>query len=277
MSRAGAGGHQARKRFGQNFLQDPGIIHRIVEAIKPAPTDLMVEIGPGQGAITEQLVDAVGELAVVELDRDLIPNLRISFATRTNFHVYAGDALKFDYQRILRDLNRDRMRIVGNLPYNISTPLLFHLVAFHPWIQDMHFMLQKEVVERLAAGVGDNAYGRLGIMVQYHCQVEPLFMVPPEAFRPAPRVDSAMVRLRPHAKPPVSTRDVTQLNRIVTLAFSQRRKTVRNAVKSAVNESILEQAGIAPDLRPEQITLAQYARLADLTLPAPLPANQKEE
>lgn len=262
--------HQPRKRFGQNFLEDPAIIDQIVHAIAPSPTDLMVEIGPGLGAITEQLVDQVGQLSVVELDRDLIPNLRISFATRTNFHIYEGDALKFDYQRIIEeqaaDQNNARMRIVGNLPYNISTPLMFHLVSYQNLIADMHFMLQKEVVDRLAAGVGDNAYGRLGIMMQYYCQVQPLFLVPPSAFNPPPKVDSAIVRLVPHETRPVTTQCTRSLNKIVTTAFNQRRKTVRNALKSVANDALLEQAGIDPECRPEQVSLAQYALLTDLSL-----------
>lgn len=263
--------HLPRKRFGQNFLQDPGIIDQIVHAIHPQADDLMVEIGPGLGALTEHLVDQVGQLAVVELDRDLIPNLRISFATRKNFHIYEGDALKFDYRRIPSDLcaeqeNERKMRIVGNLPYNISTPLLFHLIEYQSQISDMHFMLQKEVVDRMAAGVGDNAYGRLGIMIQYFCRVEPLFLVPPSAFNPPPKVDSAIVRLVPHETPPVTTRCTKSLNRIVTAAFNQRRKTVRNALKSFADDALLEAAGIDPEVRPEQVSLAQYARLTDLTL-----------
>ena len=261
-------GHQPRKRFGQNFLQDPHIIDGIVQAVRPQPEDTLVEIGPGLGAITEQLVDQVGQMAVVELDRDLIPHLKISFATRKNFHIYEGDALKFDFRRILDELGGNRLRVVGNLPYNISTPLLFHLLEYQDLIQDMHFMLQKEVVDRLAAGVGDSAYGRLGIMVQYYCRVEPLFPVPPTAFDPPPKVDSAIVRLVPHRALPVTTVSPGQLGKLVTTAFNQRRKTVRNALKSIASDTDLQQAGINPDSRPEQISLAQYARLNDLILAA---------
>lgn len=261
-------GHQPRKRFGQNFLTDPHIIDGIVRAIHPLPADTLVEIGPGLGAITEQLVDQVGQMAVVELDRDLIPHLRISFATRKNFHIYEGDALKFDFGRICSELGAAKLRIVGNLPYNISTPLLFHLLTFLPQVQDMHFMLQKEVVDRMAAGVGDGAYGRLGIMVQYYCQVEPLFQVPPTAFDPPPKVESAIVRLVPHAVPPVTTSSPEALAKLVAQAFSQRRKTVRNALKSVASDALLEQAGINPDYRPEQIALREYAKLNDLMLVA---------
>ena len=271
--------HLPRKRFGQNFLQDPGIIDQIIHAIRPQTGDLMVEIGPGLGALTEHLVDQVGQLAVVELDRDLIPNLRISFATRKNFHIYEGDALKFDYRRIPSDLCGEqaattKMRIVGNLPYNISTPLLFHLIEYQNQIGDMHFMLQKEVVDRMAAGVGDNAYGRLGIMIQYYCKVEPLFLVPPHAFNPPPKVDSAIVRLVPHEQRPVTTQCTSSLNKIVTAAFNQRRKTIRNALKSIADDALLEAAGIDPEVRPEQVSLAQYAHLTDLTL-ANEPPNAK--
>ncbi len=261
-------GHQPRKRFGQNFLTDPHIIDNIVRAVRPQPTDTLVEIGPGLGAITEQLIDQVGQMAVVELDRDLIPHLKISFATRKNFHIYEGDALKFEFRRVLDDLGGQKLRVVGNLPYNISTPLMFHLLSYNQMVQDMHFMLQKEVVERLAAGVGDDAYGRLGIMVKYYCQVEPLFNVPPTAFDPPPKVESAIVRLIPHATPPVSTVSPEALGKLVTQAFSQRRKTVRNALKSVATDTILEQAGINPDFRPEQISLGQYARLNDLIITA---------
>jgi len=261
-------GHQPRKRFGQNFLQDPHVIDGIVHAICPQPDDTLVEIGPGLGAITEQLVDQVGQMAVVELDRDLIPHLKISFATRKNFHIYEGDALKFDFRRILDELGGEQLRVVGNLPYNISTPLLFHLLEYHDLVRDMHFMLQKEVVDRLAAGVGDSAYGRLGIMVQYYCKVEPLFPVPPTAFDPPPKVDSAIVRLTPHRELPVTTVSPEHLGKLVTTAFNQRRKTVRNALKSVVTDDILQQAGINPEWRPEQISLAQYASLNDLVLAA---------
>ena len=261
-------GHQPRKRFGQNFLTDPHVIDNIVRAIRPQDTDTLVEIGPGLGAITEQLVDQVGQMAVVELDRDLIPHLRISFATRKNFHIYEGDALKFDFRRVPQDLGGQKIRVVGNLPYNISTPLMFHLLSFNELVQDMHFMLQKEVVDRLAAGVGENAYGRLGIMVQYYCQVEPLFIVPPTAFDPPPKVESAIVRLTPHTRLPVTTASPEALGKLVTQAFSQRRKTVRNALKSVATDTLLEQAGINPEHRPEQIALSEYAKLNDLILAA---------
>ena len=258
--------HLPRKRFGQNFLHDPNVIQNIVDAIAPSPNDNMVEIGPGLGALTEHLVDEVGQLAVVELDRDLLPNLKINFATRNHFRIYEGDALRFDYQQIGSDLQADKIRIVGNLPYNISTPLLFHLVQYHSSIADMHFMLQKEVVDRMVAGVGDKAYGRLGIMLQYYCRIEALFLVPPAAFNPPPKVESAIVRLTPHDTLPITTRCPHTLGKIVTTAFNQRRKTIRNALKSVADDELLSQAGISPEHRPEQISLAQYTRLTDLHL-----------
>lgn len=260
----GSGGHRARKRFGQNFLEDPYIIQQIISTINPQADDRVVEIGPGLGALTQPIIDQVAEMAVIELDRDLIPHLKIAFATRPHFHIFEGDALRFDFTQAHRQLGQHPLRIIGNLPYNISTPLMFRLAEFREMIADMHFMLQKEVVDRLAAGPGDNNYGRLGIMMQYYFEVEACFVVPPEAFNPRPKVDSAIVRLRPHTAPPVAVDDLKQLNRVVTQAFSQRRKTLRNALKSLASDSVLEAAGIAPDGRAETIELAAYARLANI-------------
>lgn len=263
-SRPGPSGHKARKRFGQNFLEDPYTIQQIVSTINPQADDRVVEIGPGLGALTQPIIDQVAAMAVVELDRDLIPHLKIAFATRPHFRIFEGDALRFDFTEAYKSLGQHPLRIIGNLPYNISTPLMFRLADFRHLIADMHFMLQKEVVDRLAAGPGDNNYGRLGIMMQYYFEVEACFVVPPEAFNPRPRVDSAIVRLRPHAIPPVAVDDLKQLNRVVTQAFSQRRKTLRNALKPLASETLLEAAGIAPDGRAETIELAAYARLANI-------------
>ena len=201
-----AHGHKARKRFGQNFLHDQHVIDKIVRAINPKHSDALVEIGPGMGAITEPLLEACGKLDVVELDRDLIPILRTKFFNYPEFRIHEGDALKFDFNTILQP--GQRLRIVGNLPYNISTPLIFHFLAHHKIVQDMHFMLQKEVVERLAAAPGCADYGRLGIMAQYYCKVEPLFIVGPGSFNPPPKVDSAIVRLRPYEELPYPAKDV---------------------------------------------------------------------
>ncbi|MBV0933041.1 16S rRNA (adenine(1518)-N(6)/adenine(1519)-N(6))-dimethyltransferase RsmA [Marinobacterium weihaiense] len=256
-------GHKARKRFGQNFLHDQGVIGRIIRAINPQHGQHMVEIGPGLGALTEELLDACqGELDVVELDRDLIPVLRTQFFRYADtFNIHEADALKFDFTALKQD--ERPLRVVGNLPYNISTPLIFHLLSFNGLIQDMHFMLQKEVVDRLAAGPGDNHYGRLGIMAQYYCRVEPLFIVPPGAFSPAPKVDSAIVRLVPYAQPPYPAKDVKQLQNVVRTAFGQRRKTLRNNLKPLISADRLEALGIDPGLRPERLTLAQFVAISD--------------
>ncbi|HHO69611.1 MAG TPA: 16S rRNA (adenine(1518)-N(6)/adenine(1519)-N(6))-dimethyltransferase RsmA, partial [Gammaproteobacteria bacterium] len=192
--------HRARKRFGQNFLHDPAVIQRIVAAVAPAPGQHLVEIGPGQGAITRPLLAACGELDVVELDRDLIEPLARRLADVGTLRIHNADALRFDFCGLAGDAG---LRVVGNLPYNISTPLLFHLLAQAGCIEDMHFMLQKEVVARMAAAPGGGDYGRLSVMIQYHCEVTPLFGIGPGAFRPAPKVESAFVRLVPHPRPPV--------------------------------------------------------------------------
>lgn len=255
-------GHQARKRFGQNFLQDPGIIGRIVRSIAPRPGDRLVEIGPGLGALTEPLLEGAGELDVVELDRDLIPILRTQFFRyEDNLRIHHADALKFDFATLQSD--ERRLRVVGNLPYNISTPLIFHLLSHSNLISDMHFMLQKEVVQRLAAQPGESAYGRLGIMAQYRCRVDNLFEVPPEAFDPRPKVDSAIVRLQPYAELPLTAADEGDLNTLVRTAFSQRRKTLRNNLKSLLSAEQIESCGIDPGIRPERLSLAEFIQLAD--------------
>jgi 16S rRNA (adenine1518-N6/adenine1519-N6)-dimethyltransferase len=253
--------HQARKRFGQNFLTDSTVIDRIVHSINPQPGDRLVEIGPGLGALTCPLLSIAGKLDVVELDRDIIPKLRLNCGLRGELHIHNVDVLKFDFSQ-LGD-HGQQLRIVGNLPYNISTPIIFHLVEYADKIQDMHFMLQKEVVERLAAAPGSGDYGRLSVMAQYHFRVAPLFLVPPEAFSPRPRVESAIVKLSPHHDKPVTVEDEQLFASLVKQAFSQRRKTVKNVLKTVCDASQLEAAGIDPGQRPEQLTLAQYARLSD--------------
>ncbi|MEY4590920.1 MAG: hypothetical protein RL497_2996 [Pseudomonadota bacterium] len=254
--------HQARKRFGQNFLVDQRIINHIVRSIRPQATDNLVEIGPGKGAITSLLLSACPSLNVVELDRDLIPILNATFSHYPQLTIHQADALKFDFAT-LASVDRP-LRIVGNLPYNISTPLIFHLLSFRQLVQDMHFMLQKEVVLRMAAQVGDNNYGRLGIMTQYFCQVEHLFDVGPECFRPVPKVESAIVRLTPHINLPFTADNHEDLELVVRTAFSQRRKTLRNALKVLFNEQQLEAAGLNANLRPENVSLEQYVRLANV-------------
>ena len=255
-------GHQARKRFGQNFLCDSAVIDSIISGINPRPGDRMIEIGPGLGALTEPLLaETDGNLQVVELDRDLIPILRTKFFNYPNFTIHEADALKFDFDQLADDENQ--LRIVGNLPYNISTPLIFHLLESITHLKDMHFMLQKEVVERMASQPGNSAYGRLGIMTQYHCRVQPLFIVGPEAFEPAPKVESAIVRLVPHKTLPYPVKSVERLQNIVRIAFTKRRKTLRNALAGAVEPEALEDLGIDNSLRPENLSLEQFCKLSN--------------
>ncbi|MDR6234787.1 16S rRNA (adenine(1518)-N(6)/adenine(1519)-N(6))-dimethyltransferase RsmA [Pseudomonas oryzihabitans] len=252
--------HRARKRFGQNFLHDAGVIHRILRAIHARPGERLLEIGPGQGALTEGLLSSGAHLDVIELDQDLIPLLKLKFGLNPLFTLHQGDAMKYDLASIA---GKDRLRVVGNLPYNISTPLIFHLLSFADVIADMHFMLQKEVVERLAAVPGNGDWGRLSIMVQYHCRVEHLFNVGPGAFNPPPKVDSAIVRLVPHTERPHVARDPALLERVVREAFGQRRKTLRNTLKGTLDSAAIEAADVDPGLRPEQLDLAAYVRLAN--------------
>jgi 16S rRNA (adenine1518-N6/adenine1519-N6)-dimethyltransferase len=254
-------GHQARKRFGQNFLHDQGVIGRIIRQINPKQGDHLVEIGPGQGALTDHLLSAANELDVVELDRDLIPILRTMFFRYDDLRIHEADALKFDFASLKND---DRpLRIVGNLPYNISTPLIFHLLAHAGLIQDMHFMLQKEVVERMSAGAGENNYGRLGIMTQYFCKVQALFVVGPGAFNPAPKVDSAIVRLTPYKELPHPAKNIKDLQNVVRTAFNQRRKTLRNTLKTLISSDDIESLGIDSSLRPEKISLPDFVKISD--------------
>ena len=253
--------HKARKRFGQNFLHDAGVIDRILRAINAKAGDRLLEIGPGQGALTEGLLASGAQLDVIELDLDLIPILQARFGDNPRFRLNQGDALKFDFARL--QAAPGSLRVVGNLPYNISTPLIFYLLDNAALIRDMHFMLQKEVVERLAAEPGSGDWGRLSIMVQYHCRVEHLFNVGPGAFNPAPKVDSAIVRLVPHAQLPHPARDHRLLERVVREAFNQRRKTLRNTLKGLLDSEAIAAAGVDGSLRPEQLDLAAFVRLAD--------------
>jgi 16S rRNA (adenine1518-N6/adenine1519-N6)-dimethyltransferase len=254
--------HKARNRFGQNFLVNHGVIRDIVRAVHPLAEDRIVEIGPGKGAITELLADACHHLSVIELDRDLVPWLQVKFEKHPNFQLFQADALKFDFAQLIN--NDKRLRIVGNLPYNISTPLIFHLLSYADRVQDMHFMLQKEVVKRMAAEPGSGAYGRLGIMVQYYCAVENLFEVPPESFDPAPKVDSAIVRLVPYAQLPFVANNMKTFQTLVNVAFQQRRKTLRNSLKSLLDAAQLESLPVDLNLRPENISVGDYVRISNL-------------
>jgi 16S rRNA (adenine1518-N6/adenine1519-N6)-dimethyltransferase len=252
--------HAPRKRFGQNFLRDASVLHRIVTAVNPQPMDHLVEIGPGEGVMTAAFLQQESRLDAIEIDRDLAAHLRQRFATQPYFRLHQADALQFDFAALT---SGEKLRVIGNLPYNISTPLLFHLFANTRGIEDMHFMLQKEVIDRLCAGPGEPDYGRLGIMAQYYCRAEKLFEVYPESFYPPPKVTSAIVRLLPHALPPVDA-DPAALGKVVATAFSQRRKTLRNSLKSLFDEAALQNAGIDPAARAETLSLEQFARLAKL-------------
>jgi len=253
--------HKARKRFGQNFLHDQAVISRIIQAIFPQIGEHLVEIGPGQGALTEPLLFACENMDVVELDRDLIPQLNKQFASKKGFRIHEGDALKFDFS----PLNKDNclLRIVGNLPYNISTPLIFHLLSFSGLIKDMHFMLQKEVVDRLVAKPREKNYGRLSVMAQYYCSSEYIMHVGPSAFYPPPKVDSAVVRLIPHSTLPHVCQDVSRLHNVVRSAFSLRRKTLRNSLKEHINTEQLIAINIDPQTRAECLSVKQFVDIAN--------------
>jgi 16S rRNA (adenine1518-N6/adenine1519-N6)-dimethyltransferase len=250
--------HRPRRRFGQHFLMDPSTIERVLAAIHPGDTQTIVEIGPGHGAITEPLARLAGTLHAIELDRDLAESLISMFAGHRNVTIHQADALVFDFAKLGKDL-----RIAGNLPYNISTPLLFRLVEFRRAIRDLHFMLQKEVVDRMAAMPGNKTYGRLSIMLGCYMDVEPLFDVPASAFNPPPKVMSSYVRLRPIEDAAYAISDHRLLSGIVAQAFSQRRKTLRNALKSRATEQQLIDAGMDPGNRPECASIENYVALAN--------------
>ncbi len=254
--------HKARKRFGQNFLQDHNVIYNILSSIQANKNEHWVEIGPGLGAITEPLLQQDVLLDVVELDRDLVKTLTERFSRFDNFTIHSADALRFNFSALAD--KEEKLRIIGNLPYNISTPLLFHLLDNAHCINDMHFMLQKEVVDRICAEPGSKKYGRLSVMIQYYCDTELVFNVPPESFDPIPKVMSAIVRLIPYKKPPVEIEDIKKLNKVVVTAFSQRRKTLRNSLKKLIAEEQIIALGIDPTLRAESISLAEFAKLSYL-------------
>lgn len=274
-------GHTARKRFGQNFLHDESVIQNIVAAIYPQKDQFLVEIGPGLGALTEPVAERVNRLTVIELDRDLAERLRHHPFLHQKLNVIESDAMQFDFARLYTDEKlaekNQKLRVFGNLPYNISTPLMFHLFSYHNVIQDMHFMLQKEVVKRLCAAPNNKAYGRLTIMAQYFCQVMPVLEVPPSAFKPAPKVDSAVVRLVPHQTLPHPVKDLYWLNRVCSQAFNQRRKTLRNALSALFSPENLTALSIDLNARAENLSIADYVRLADwLADNPPIDVNPNE-
>ncbi len=254
-------GHTARKRFGQNFLHDDYIIDKIISAIAPKNNQLLVEIGPGLGALTEPVAELVDHFTVIELDRDLAKRLKEHPFINQKLDIIEHDALKYDFSQLRTGDNK--LRIFGNLPYNISTPLMFHLFKYCEHIEDMHFMLQHEVVKRLCATHSDKQYGRLSVMAQYYCSAVPVVMVPPSAFKPAPKVDSAVVRLRPHKTPRVNVHSVDTLQTVVTAAFNQRRKTIRNSLKNLLNEQQIIVLEIDPDIRAEKLSIEDFAKLAN--------------
>lgn len=253
-------GHRARKRFGQNFLNDASVIDAIVTAIDPHPDNNLVEIGPGLGALTEPVVDLAGHLNVVELDRDLAERLQTHPFYGKKLSIHQGDALKFDFASLKTE--GAKLKVFGNLPYNISTPLIFHLFSFLDDIESMHFMLQKEVVDRMVAEPGTKAFGRLTVMSQYFCNVTPVIQVPPGCFVPPPKVDSAVVRLTPRENRE-KVEDMALLGQLLADAFNQRRKTIRNSLKNHISAEQLEAIGINPGLRPEALPVAEFVRLAN--------------
>lgn len=250
----------AKKRLGQNFLHERSVIDKIVLAVDPRPGDQLVEIGPGQGALTLPLLDRHGALTAIEFDRDLLQPLAAAAQSHGDLTLLNADVLSVDFTALS---NGRPLRLVGNLPYNLSSPILFHALAHAEAIVDMHFMLQKEVVERMAAAPGSKVYGRLSVMLQAFCAVTPLFTVPPGAFRPAPKVDSAVVRLLPHAAADVGIDDRICFANVVRAAFGQRRKTLRNALSGVADSTAIESAGLRPEMRAEQIAVDGFIRLAN--------------
>ena len=252
--------HKARKRFGQNFLIDQQIISQIVSAVGAVPKDNLIEIGPGQAAITEHLVKTCPSMAVLELDRDLVRFLTAKFGHIPTFNIHSGDALSTDFSQFY---DGRKLRLVGNLPYNISTPLLFHLLTIGELIHDMHFMLQREVVDRLSAAPGNKSYGRLSVMIQYHCRVMTDIPVPPESFSPAPKVQSAVVRLKPYSAKPITAKNEQTLSQLVNLCFQQRRKTLRNCLKSYGDRVSAVDGLIDMGLRPEQLSVSDFVTISN--------------
>ena len=250
--------HIARRRFGQNFLSDPGVIANIIAEIAPNHDDCMVEIGPGLGAMTTPLLAGLNHLHVVEIDRDLIVRLKNNFSA-SKLTVHEGDALNFDFGK----LAAHDLRIVGNLPYNISTPILFHLAQFAAQVKDMHFMLQKEVVDRMVAEPGGSDFGRLSVMLQYRYDMDRLFIVPPESFVPAPKVDSAIVRMIPRPLSALTAVDEEMFATVVSAAFSQRRKMLRNTLRELISEADLEALGIKPTARAETLSVEDYINISN--------------
>ena len=251
--------YRTKKRFGQHFLHDHFVIQKIIHEIHPLKTDHMVEIGPGLGALTFPLLEKLSRLNVIEIDRDVIARLQQKNDSRLIIH--SEDALNYDFSNLT---DNQELRVVGNLPYNISTPIIFHLLGSANAIQDMHFMLHNEVVQRITAQPGNKSYGRLSVMVQYYCLTEYLFFVGPESFNPPPKVDSAILRLTPWKTPPFKAKNEKQLSLLVAQAFSMRRKTLRNNLKKIISANQIENLGIDPSQRAETLEIEQFVQLSNL-------------
>ena len=260
----GLEGHKARKRFGQNFLHDEHWIGRIIATINPQAGDTIVEIGPGQAALTRHIIDAIGHETAVEIDRDLAAWLQETFADRLT--LIEADALKLDWQSVHPD---KRLRVIGNLPYNISSPLLFHLMSVADRVIDQHFMLQKEVVDRMVAQPGSKVYGRLSVMLQYRYRMQKMFDVPPGAFTPAPKVTSSIVRMVPLPQEALLEVDAERFSSVVAAAFNQRRKTLRNALSKLLTQEDIESVGIDPSVRAESLPVEVFVRLANIKVTTP--------
>ena len=261
--------HQPRKRFGQNFLHDTSVIREIVESIRLERDDNLIEIGAGMGALTEPLLAEVNAMSVVELDRDLADSLRIRIGANShpNFTIIKANAMDVDYRELYSE-EKGKLRVVGNLPYNISTPILFHLLEFADVIEDMHFMLQKEVVERITADVGSKTYGRLSVIMQYHCETDYLLTVPRGAFNPPPKVTSAVFRLTPHTTKPVVAEDEDHFAIVVRETFNHRRKTLRaifkqSALLPTLKEDDFAACAINPQARPETLSVSDFVTLSN--------------
>ncbi len=253
--------HTPRKRFGQHFLHDNNVLDKIVMAVAPKPEDALVEIGPGLGALTKKILPKCQRLDVIELDRDVIPHLVKECQDLGELIVHNVDVLKFDLQQLISDKNK--LRIIGNLPYNISTPILFHLLGYKSHIQDMYFMLQKEVVERMVAQPGTKIYGRLSVMLQYHCEAQTLFFVKPQSFNPPPKVDSAVIYIKPRASISLSANNLEKFSEIVRTAFNQRRKMLRKSLHDLITAEQLQALGIDPQRRPETLSVDEFVTISN--------------
>jgi 16S rRNA (adenine1518-N6/adenine1519-N6)-dimethyltransferase len=249
--------HIAKKKFGQNFLKDTGIIHAIIQSINPLPDDLLIEIGPGLGALTKPLIEKTNRLLAIELDRDIVNWMKNEYSKK-NIIIFNEDVLNFNFNQF-----DQKIRIVGNLPYNISTPILFKCIDNILIIKDLHFMLQKEVVDRMIATPSSSEYGRLSVMLQYYFSMDHLVYVPKESFEPEPKVESSFVRLIPHEEYPFIANNIEQFGRIVKEAFSQRRKTIRNTLKSFISENDFEKIGINPQLRAENLSVSDFVKISN--------------